>query len=932
MAVHNAQHSTGSSKPESTRYRIVAGILGHAPLLILILLLCSLPYFIYIMVELSPRVQVVLSLGLILVGQVVVLRFPRHRLIIVFLSMAASLRYLLYRFQYTLAFDSAGDGVATTLLLLAECYALITLLTGYFQTAILRRHRPVYLDMSDPDLPTVDIFIPTYNETVDVVRPTVMGALATTYPEHKRKVWVLDDGRRPEMKAMAEALGANYLTREDNRGAKAGNINRALEQTDGELIAIFDADHIPVRGFLDATVGFFMRNDKLALVQTPHHFYNPDPFIRNLHLEGIVPPEQHLFYHGIQLGNDFWNSAFFCGSCALLRRTALDEVGGVAQETVTEDAHTALKLHGRGWDSLYLDIPLAAGLATETYAFHVGQRIRWARGMAQIFRLDNPLLKRGLSLPQRINYFNASWHFFAGIPRLIFLLVPPIFLVFKLHPLDANVWEVLVFALPHLVLASLGAATLHRNVRHSLWAEVYEVAVAPYTAAVTTLAMFAPRRGKFNVTTKGTTFTDYAFDYRHAAPLVFFLLFVIAGLVAIPIRWLEMPTQHDTIIVAGFWNLYNLVILLTAIFTAQERPQRRSSHRLKRRAPVRVSPCPRGASFKPFMVESVDLSLGGIALRMTAETPPLPARFQVSVRSSADMQESSPMTVEVLERLPAKEDMIYRARFVDLDSTPENELPYQLFSGTDTWTRDEFAYDRYGRSIETLLLALVNAIFRNPRWLARLRRQTEETFTMLPEAGPKRCPACAAPQPDDAISCSFCNQVLPRDASSDQLAVPLAPAPRRRGLRPWLNPLLVASCLLAFQFGWSPDVGAFHQYLPPQRWDVTTIQTRQPQLIQACYELDQLTRQLERSLRGQRPLPPEWSGALWSTRYSRHLVADPSPTSPHMDEERALRQAVQLLDDGARLQRQGGDPAKVSQALRQVKSLLARVREGLDAQ
>ena len=110
------------------------------------------------------------------------------------------------------------------------------------------------------------------------------------------------------------------------------------------------------------------------------------------------------FYGLVQEGNDFWNAAFFCGSCAVLRRDALEDVGGFATETVTEDAHTALKMHRRGWDSIYIRLPLAAGLATERLALHIGQRMRWARGMTQIFRLDNPLFGRGLTLAQRLCY------------------------------------------------------------------------------------------------------------------------------------------------------------------------------------------------------------------------------------------------------------------------------------------------------------------------------------------------------------------------------------------------------------------------------------------------------------------------------------------------------------------------------------------------
>ncbi|MDI9229739.1 glycosyltransferase family 2 protein, partial [Serratia bockelmannii] len=158
-----------------------------------------------------------------------------------------------------------------------------------------------------------------------------------------------------------------------------------------DYVAIFDCDHVPTRSFLQLTMGWFLKDHRLAMLQTPHHFFSPDPFERNLGRFRQTPNEGSQFYGLVQDGNDTWDAAFFCGSCAVLRRTALDEIGGIAVETVTEDAHTSLRLHRQGYTSAYIRIPQAAGLATESLSAHIGQRIRWARGMVQIFRLDNPL-------------------------------------------------------------------------------------------------------------------------------------------------------------------------------------------------------------------------------------------------------------------------------------------------------------------------------------------------------------------------------------------------------------------------------------------------------------------------------------------------------------------------------------------------------------
>src|SRR5262245_18782006 len=357
---------------------------------IAVLLVIGSP-FLYsaIVVPLSPWEQAQVSLAMIALALLAAFsQFMRPQ--IIFLSCFASMRYFYWRVSSTINLDSNSDAVVSLLLLSAEIYGLVILFLGYFQTIEVHERAP-----STPQtFPTVDIFIPTYNESVDIVRRTVIGAPTIQYP-HKT-VYVLDDGHRPAIQTMAEGLGAVYLSRPDNYHAKAGNLNYALQRTTGELIAIFDADHVPVRGFLNKTVGFF-EDARVALVQTAQHFFNPDPFERNLRLTGRIPPEQHFFYHVIQPGNDFWNSSFFCGSCAVLRRSALEEAGGFKMQTVTEDAHTSMELHARGYTSVYLPMALAAGLATETYRAHVQQRIRWARGMAQILRTDCPLFKKGLA-------------------------------------------------------------------------------------------------------------------------------------------------------------------------------------------------------------------------------------------------------------------------------------------------------------------------------------------------------------------------------------------------------------------------------------------------------------------------------------------------------------------------------------------------------
>jgi cellulose synthase (UDP-forming) len=297
--------------------------------------------------------------------------------------------------------------------------------------------KPVPLPDDQEAWPSVDVFIPTYNEPLSVVRATVLAASVLDWPEDKLNVYLLDDGRREEFRAFCEEAGVHYVTRTNNAHAKAGNINAALKKSSGDFVAIFDCDHVPTRSFLQVAMGWCVRDPKMAVVQMPHYFFSPDPFERNLGTFGKVPNEGELFYGLLQDGNDEWNATFFCGSCAVIQRAALLEVGGVAVETVTEDAHTALRLHRHGYNSAYMAVPQAAGLATESLSAHVGQRIRWARGMAQIFRVDNPCSARALDgaaplLRQR----DAA--LLLRPAALVFLTAPLAYLFFGAHVIHAS--------------------------------------------------------------------------------------------------------------------------------------------------------------------------------------------------------------------------------------------------------------------------------------------------------------------------------------------------------------------------------------------------------------------------------------------------------------------------------------------------------------
>ena len=532
-------------------------------------------------------------------------------IVMITLSVTTSSRYLWWRYTETLNWD---DPLALALgggLLLAETYAWLVLILGFFQTINPLERKPVPLPKNTDLWPTVDVYIPTYNEPLSVVRPTTLAALSIDWPADKLNVYILDDGKRPEFKKFAEEIGVGYLARSDNNHAKAGNMNSAMRYTDGEYIAIFDCDHVPARSFLQMTMGQFLKDSKVCLVQTPHHFFSADPFERNLNNHSQIPNENMLFYGLIQDGNDMWDATFFCGSCAVLKRAALDDIGGFAFETVTEDAHTALRMQRAGYKTAYINIPQAAGLATDSLSAHIGQRIRWARGMAQIFRLDNPLMGKGLSIPQRLCYINAMLHFLSGIPRIVFLTAPLALIYFNAYIIYAPFLAIFIYVVPTLIQIKATNSRIQGKYRYSFWGEVYESVLAWYILKPTTVALFNPNKGKFNVTEKGGLNDEEHYDWGISKPYLILLLINLLGILVGVLRlFLGDPSQIGVLIISMGWAFYNIIILGAAVAVAAEARQVRHSHRIKANFPAGV----RLANGHTLKVKITDYSDNGVGI------------------------------------------------------------------------------------------------------------------------------------------------------------------------------------------------------------------------------------------------------------------------------------------------------------------------------
>lgn len=433
--------------------------------------------------------------------------------------------------------------------------------------------------------PSVDLFICTLNESLDILTDTALGALNIDY--ENKKVYLLDDGRRPEVKDLAEKLGCNYITRNNNKGFKAGNINNALKQTSGEFVVIYDADHVPVSTFLDKTVFYFV-DKNVSMVQTPQHFFNPDPFQKNLSLEKTLSNEQDLFYRSIQPGLSNYNATVCCGTNFIIRRAHLEEVGGLPEDTITEDSALGMKLEGSGYKVIYVNQPLASGLAPTTFKEYLKQRSRWAKGNLQIF-LSFSSIKYffKLNLIQKYFYTNGMLYFFYAFPRMIFLFAPVLFLIFNISPVVAVVEQIIIFQVSYFVLKILITLLSTKKYRHALFTDVYEAATSVFLCKeiIELLIMpltFGVVKPKFVVTNKDKS-DDGKIDKGILIPLA-----TITGIMLVahcigfyklvfysPIDVYLNIINPGSIMVNIGWNIYNMGLMYYAIRTIMEKPELR---------------------------------------------------------------------------------------------------------------------------------------------------------------------------------------------------------------------------------------------------------------------------------------------------------------------------------------------------------------------
>ncbi|MBA2719510.1 MAG: glycosyltransferase [Chloroflexi bacterium] len=414
-------------------------------------------------------------------------------------ALAATVAYLGWRMVATV--DLAAWWVSVPLVLI-EIHAALGLALLTFSLWDVDR-RPA----AEPVTSTTDrvaVLIPTVDESLDVLTPTIAAALALRV-DHE--TWILDDGGRPEVHQLATELGALYLSRPDQADGKAGNLAHALAIVRADFVAVLDADHVASPDFLVRTLGYFA-DPKVALVQTPEDFYNLDSFGHPIG-QGKRIHDQTLEQRAIQPGRNRWHAAVWSGTGAVLRVTALQDAGGVAIGTVAEALHTTIRLHRRGWQTVFHNEVLARGLAVADAASDQLQRRRHAAGAMQVLRVENPLVASGLRPAQRLSYAANLLGWFDAWRWLAFVLLPMVVLLTNTAPLNADGATFVALFGATFLLQQAARTALSRGRHVPLLAVLLQlVRLTPDLQATRFLFRRSSDRTAFPVTPKGRTDTD----------------------------------------------------------------------------------------------------------------------------------------------------------------------------------------------------------------------------------------------------------------------------------------------------------------------------------------------------------------------------------------------------------------------------------------
>jgi cellulose synthase (UDP-forming) len=357
----------------------------------------------------------------------------------------------------------------------------------------------------DGDFPPVDVFICTYDEPIEILERSILTALALDYPDFT--VWVLDDTRRGWLREYCSGVGARYITRDNNRDAKAGNLNNALAvtaaRTNAPVILVLDADFAPRRDFLKRTVGL-LSNPEVAVVQTPQFYYNPDPIQHNLLAAQSWVDDQRFFFDIFQPAKDAWGCAFCVGTSFIVRRDRLTEIGGFPSQAISEDINLTYTMLAKGYQTWWVNERLSSGLSAEGIPEYITQRNRWCLGTIQVALLrQGPLFGPGFTLTQRWHYLHGVLNWLCKPFMVLLLVAPPIYWFAGIPAFEADYLAFLRYGVPTLLGQMMYMTWISRSRTLPFFMEATHAVTAFAISATLLSALVKPFGRPFKITDKG---------------------------------------------------------------------------------------------------------------------------------------------------------------------------------------------------------------------------------------------------------------------------------------------------------------------------------------------------------------------------------------------------------------------------------------------
>ncbi|WP_130862559.1 glycosyltransferase family 2 protein [Bacilliculturomica massiliensis] len=611
----------------------------------------------------------------------------------IYIAVLSMTVYVVWRIFFTIPEHQIYGWFATVCGMLLVASETISMLEGSEHFFRLRKkNMPEKPEVPLSWFPHIDILIATHNEETELLYKTVNGCKHMDYPDKGRvHIYICDDGNRPEMAKLAAEMGVGYCTLEENRDAKAGNLNNAIQMTGSPWIVTFDADMIPTHDFLMETVPYTFlprmkqledgswrerteeerdEDYRIGFIQTPQSFYNPDLFQFNFFSEQRIPNEQDFFFREINVGRNSANASIYAGSNTLISRQALEDVGGIATGTITEDFETGILIQAKGYTCYAFDQPLAHGLAPTDVDSLIRQRRRWGRGCISSLRRVRILRNPNLKLNTKLSYISCLLYWWTFARRFVYIVCPILFVLFGIPVVICGLPELVLIWLPSYLLYNHALKVTSGRLRTQRWSNIVDTTIFPYMILPILMETLFIQQKKFDVTNKTRTVGKKS-DLPLAAPHMILLLLDAAALL-ISVRSAVLNNNFGAAIII-YWLAVNGLNLVMAVFFMVGRRNLRANDRFRISVPVEVHY--RGTSYYG---ETADLSETGLSL-MTQKAIYLPdGNDTVGIHLKSERYETrfKARTVQVAKRDGGWQ---YGLEIVELEGKNKDEYYQMLY-------------------------------------------------------------------------------------------------------------------------------------------------------------------------------------------------------------------------------------------------------------